>query len=321
MLKNLLWLAKLKPLPVVRKRRWICVHSFLNRLLHSKWWRVKGLCWLGWNRLNIQPLQIAQKINASVPHCFKFWAGSPERIRSCRVERRRILRSCWVHPRLACCFWAPFFLALLLTRYVVWAARYLATQQVAVLQVLAQVQMKPRWQNSAVEMQMALSPKSCPTAARETTTFSVASMPTILWIVWKRTLVSLLTVALVLWLPQDMVQTTANGPACGVPGVARAAWTVLGTRMQSHSNVQEWKFPRQLFAGELFVSQFASNACTGLLTELACLKSFVAGKAQAIASCSKAQINLYGFVQAWKSTFEHSLRLSRAKWRATPGNR
>ena len=132
---------------------------------------------------------------------FKFWAGSPERIRSCRVERRRILRSCWVHPRLACCFWAPFFLALLLTRYVVWAARYLATQHVAVLQVLAQVQMKPRWQNSAVEMQMALSPKSCPTAASETTTFSVASMPTILWIVWKRTLVSLLTVALVFVAP------------------------------------------------------------------------------------------------------------------------
>ena len=259
----------------------------------------------------------------------KFWAGSPERIRSCRVERRRILRSCWVHPRLACCFWAPFFLALLLTRYVVWAARYLATQHVAVLQVLAQVQMKPRWQNSAVEMQMALSPKSCPTAASETTTFSVASMPTILWIVWKRTLVSLLTVALVLWLPQDMVQTTANGPACGVPGAAKAAWTVLGRRMKSHSNVQEWKFPRQLFAGELFVSQFASNACTGLLTELACLKSFVAGKAQAIAGCSKAQMNLCPFVpesfvaqQMMESkrplligleSFEHSASSNRAK--------
>ena len=50
---------------------------------------------------------------------------------------------------------------------------------------------------------------------------------------------SLLTVALVLWLPQDMVQTTANGPACGVPGAAKAAWTVLGTRMKNHSNVQE----------------------------------------------------------------------------------
>ena len=66
-----------------------------------------------------------------------------------------------------------------------------------------------------------------------------------------------------------MVQTTANGPACGVPGVEKAAWTALGRRMKSHSNVQEWKFPRQLFAGEPFVSQFASNACTGLLAELA----------------------------------------------------
>ena len=152
-------------------------------------------------------------------------------------------------------------------------------------QLLALPQMKPRWLSLAVEMQMALFPRSFPTAARRTTTFSQASMHTVLWTAFRRKPALAGIVGFASLVQHDMVLTTASSPACSVLGAAKAAWTVLGRRLRRHRHVPECPFLQQRLAGEQLLAwsecNFAGPAPDSLW-QLHKHQAFVAGKAHAI---------------------------------------
>ena len=88
---------------------------------------------------------------------------------------------------------------------------------------LAAQRMRPRCPSLGVEMQMAPFPKSFHSVARRTTTFSLALIRTTLSTVSSRIRDLAAVVPIASRFLHNMVLTTANGPAFGDPGVAKAA--------------------------------------------------------------------------------------------------